>query len=136
MKATDFRIGNMVSYYHPTVEGIEPLIGHVIHKGEDDIIIAEYRHVSLKSYSIGGIFLTIDWLKRLGFKATNRHKNEYFLNYLLLSGDPENKKFYFIDSSKKAHHIKYLHQLQNLYFDVQDEELFLTPREIPMLVAS
>jgi len=136
MKVTDFRVGNMVSYYHPNVEGIEPLIGHVVHKEEDDIVIAEYKHVGLKTYSIGGIFLTEDWLKRLGFKATNRHKNEYFLNYLLLAGEPENKKFYYIDSSKKAHHIKYLHQLQNLYFDVQGEELFLTPSEISMQRAS
>ena len=136
MIVTDFRIGNMVSYYHPNIEGIEPLIGHVIHNEEDDIVIAEYRHVSLKSYSIGGIFLTLDWLERLGFKPTNRHKNEYFLSNLLLSGDLENKKFYYIDTNKKAHHIKYLHQLQNLYFDVQDEELFLIPNEIPMQLAS
>ena len=123
MKANDFRVGNMVSYFHPAIEGFEPLIGHVIHKEEEDIIIAEYEDVSLRTYSIGGIFLTADWLKELGFKPSSHFGNGYLLNKLVLAADEQNKKFYFLDTSKRARHIKYLHQLQNLYFEIHEEEL-------------
>ena len=125
MKANDFRIGNMVSYYHPAVEGLEPLIGHVINKAEDDIIIAEYQHASLRTYSIGGIFLTDRWLKELGFRPLKGRGNVYSLNKIELVGDSENKKFYFIDGFKYAKNIKYLHQLQNLYFEIHNDELSL-----------
>lgn len=123
MEAKDFRIGNMVSYYHPEVEGIDPLIGHVMNIDEEDIMVAEYQDVSLKSYTIGGVFLTLEWLKKLGFKHSSHFGNGYLLNNLVLAGDKENKKFYLIDTSRRPSQIKYLHQLQNLYFDIHGVEL-------------
>jgi len=122
MEAKDLRIGNITS------AGVVSEIlqdRFYVHDGES----------SLKStwFDIKPAPLTEEWLLKFGFQVryTIGHSAQYYINenpvthdwmlsILWLEGD--NCPFY-----KNGHHkIKYVHQLQNLYFALTGEELTYT----------
>jgi hypothetical protein len=129
MKASELRIGNLVwdfNVIHPTekyvtVETIEL---------EGCMLRNERGVYKIKYHFMKPIPLTEEWLLKLGFEHFNdtgwsiSHKKIYFiLSYSFF------KNIVTIETDEEAwahiYNIKYVHQLQNLYFALTGEELIL-----------
>jgi hypothetical protein len=143
MEVNQFRKGNIVQFEKP----VNVQLG--------DIIDLTERTISLSSYGIhlidcdektkiNLIPITEEWLKKFEFKKQNSIKHyllytvktkhqQYFSVSEMLDGyeDPnelslkEIKKYWSFDGNKYDAKIKYVHQLQNLYFALTGEELKL-----------
>lgn len=118
MIAQEFRIENMV------------LIG------QDECLIIELFQDECKtrrgfvSYDkVDGISLTEDWLLRLGFGLRYKYLFDIRLNLedqLLLHFNDDNYEVQVAEiNSPIIAYIKFVHQLQNLYFALTGEELTL-----------
>lgn len=134
MEARELRFGNYIRYFKKDVsvlllkkEGTTPYIGCSF-----DIKSLIYSYNEQDAYD--GIPITNDWLVKLGFK---RNPNDYFelranellcftksdlWEYLFVSFDHEDD-IEFEEIAFK--HIKFVHQLQNLYFALTGLELTL-----------
>ena len=119
MKATELRIGNYVNYECIALE-IKELI-YKIENGAD--IQVHQNHGFFKP-----ITLTEQWLKDFGFKDNkgalggwlSADINKPFVHRLIIRSDFT----YFTDlSSFTFIEVKYVHQLQNLYFALTEKEL-------------
>ena len=132
MKTREFRIGNILTdgKFMFTVESIEQeaVWGDIfectkIERPEDCYDTGDY-HFNIEN--IEGIPLTEEWLLKFGLEwsifhqATHKTGFEYDLNSLYEGG-------YSLSTFKREHivveKIKYVHQLQNLYFALTGEEL-------------
>jgi len=113
MKANQLRIGNKVSY-----EGSIVTVSTI---ADDEVTFSDYACFDYPQIEdIPGIELTEEWLVKFGFrKRDNNYRVLWFINSFTLS-ENEFKRFYFGISE-----IKYVHQLQNLYFALTGEELKL-----------
>lgn len=109
MKATDLRIGNLV-------------------QDEDGVIIEinlkHFARIESKELSLDDIYgipLTEEWLLKFGFE--NREftfdKTPFFLTKRTA------KKEYLYQAHTDRFQVKYVHQLQNLYFAVREDELII-----------
>ena len=105
MEAKELRIGNWVN-----IQGVELTVGMI------NIDIAE---------GCEPIPLTEEWLVKLGFISDSlggfnspRSMNIYFLDKHINICYAK-----YAESGVKLEHIKYVHQLQNLYFALTGEEL-------------
>jgi len=126
MKANELRIGNLVShysfegYYH-TVIGIKP----------NGIVILEMPtgFGELHAADSEPITLTEEWLLKFGFekKIWKVKKSIYFeldkIEILLEDSYYKNGVTYFKSNMLFEYFPKYVHQLQNLYFALTNEEL-------------
>lgn len=116
MNANELRIGNLIQWISTgKVEEVK------------DIATYDKRQANINNVSISdckGIELTEEWLIKFGF-IKRRVANmwyEYMLNYVVLDKrDGTDFDIYF--SSLHQTEIKYVHQLQNLYFCLTGEEL-------------
>jgi len=134
IKANELRIGNLI-------QGEE--IGEVI-----KIDITDGRHILTSEEDGGGeddfypILLTEEWLLKFGFEWETEEKNHIQLSLPDKNLYPESKiTFYQLGKSIDIHcqlyqsgyldgmfttfAVKYVHQLQNLYFSLTNEELTL-----------
>ena len=117
MKSTDLRIGNLVLCCGK-VEKIDKLIGDAIYCGVSDDPANE---------TIEPILLTEDWLLKLGAKKEVLSAGSAIGLYDSYSiGDNELSHVFtnmwgIIGAGCKP--MKYVHQLQNLYFSLTREEL-------------
>ena len=119
MKATELRIGN---YYY----------GDVLFPSEYNVITANDL-VELDSDPLDDYYqplpLTEEWLIKFGFeKKIDCYKNiNYNFNGYFASFDCDNPMWFGEDGCCEQvtikDNIKYVHQLQNLYFAVTNEEL-------------
>jgi hypothetical protein len=125
MEAKELRIGNKVL----NVKGEVDSIKEIWEKNNDYAVVLENEHNAYYLTHKGGelikpIPLTEEWLLRFGFESydveykyasrwLNIEKSEN--GYVKLADD------YFIDSFE----FKHVHQLQNLYFALSNEELIL-----------
>lgn len=118
MKATELRIGNL----------IYDTVGIVI-----EIDALSYEILSAKNSgtcryeTTRGIALTEEWILKLGFyQNSGVAEREYLIKggYYMAVNHYENG-FLFIDTNawKYGRMIKYVHQLQNLYYALTGEEL-------------
>jgi hypothetical protein len=136
MKANELRIGNYV-----VIDGITTLSITVLGVLNDKIYYSPINNdefdkdfYSLMSY-VKPIPLTEEWLLKFGFekyiketdydsiyelKNINIPKSGYFEFSV---GFIENEINIFLYSGECLRHIKYIHQLQNLYFALTGEEL-------------
>lgn len=135
MKANELRIGNLV--YDTN------------HYGGGREIEIDSIHVTSETLSwwndLCGIPLTKDWLIKFGFE-TDEYKQEFSLNTINLDCEytDEGEWVVFLEGknikpteSKNEYHchyypkaeIKYVHQLQNLYFSLTWEELTIKKDE-------
>ena len=112
MKATELRIGN-----------------YVIEKGKIKPMYSISNH-NAKDYSrIEPIPLTEEWLKKLGFKLVFAGQGDgYIYEYgelckTLTIHSRDRNKFLYSTFNSCEKHIQYVHQLQNLYFALTNEEL-------------
>lgn len=82
------------------------------------------------------IHITEEWLSKAGFKAIN-YLNEYFvqekgykhLDMIVRYGVFDGHRFIFDFANEKCVNLKYVHQLQNLYFALCGEELVFSSTE-------
>jgi len=111
MKAQELRIGNLV------LSGKDKIVIYNIHKdiinyghsqGADDGDLIEF---------LTGIPLTEEWLLKFGFEKL-LYGVVYNKDYVEIGFNKDG--FYIIQSSKT---IKYVHKLQNLYFERKNQEL-------------
>ena len=114
MKASELRIGNLISYCNQPVN-IMGLNNECVELGYFIDSIGFERE--LPNNDIQPIPLTEEWLEKFGFKVHN--EKAYLLqNYTVdLNGN------FWIINHKLSGNIKYAHQLQNLYFSLTGKEL-------------
>ncbi len=133
IKANELRVGSLVLV--PPVkqlfkDGSEneitpPIAKEVIAIAKNDIVTDGFAG---QECAFDPILLTPEWLERFGFEKRNSNKNEWSLSdgsvdYIF---DNDSKDFGFeIEMQYKGTGIKYIHQLQNLYFALTGEELIL-----------
>ena len=104
MKATELRIGN---YYKGASRGNIEIVSW-----------QTLRDLSEGKLNLLPIPLTEEWLLRFGFEQ----KTSSFVIYpVSIKRQTKNAFFY----SPTSLHLKYVHQLQNLYFALTGEELVL-----------
>lgn len=122
MKANELRIGNLVSAIHPRYHEKEIVVESI--SGTDSI------NVDFRSYSLDEIEpipLTEDWLLKFGFNKDA----PYYLKHPLIVGLLANEKDVNYCESEDSEDVlqlskvelKYVHQLQNLYFALAGKEL-------------
>lgn len=113
MKANELRIGNLVK------------IGGEISQLELCDFVDIYEHKTIWQYE--PIELTEEWLLRFGFVANN-YNYEFELHPLTLDCEYTDKGEWITlyENTVLQSEIKYVHQLQNLYFALTGEELTLS----------
>jgi len=118
MEAKELRIGNLLSFGKN--------IFKVYQLNEDNFYAKDYKNnESLKSSwaEIEPITLSEEWLLKFGFEIKQgRFGNEY-LGKINLYTASDKKIVFCYDGYLKG--IKYVHQLQNLYFALTGKELAL-----------
>ena len=109
MKASELRIGNLIEF-HRKIELIKGI--------EDDWVgLSKSYRVPLNALGLNPIELTEEWLIKMGFGDTGNKKWIHGkFGFSLIKGF----KFY---KSGVLPEVKYVHQLQNLYFALTGEEL-------------
>lgn len=128
MIAHELRLGN---YINALNDNDQPIASKVIALSDGAVDIDEYGNRILfytlngeyapEQCSIEGIKITHDWLDNLGFDIgwIIEHNTKFICLY------QEGDSFYY--SADMHHHtsalIKYVHQLQNLFFALTGEEL-------------
>ena len=108
MKSTELRLGN---YVYSCKGGIETIVG----------MVAFGIEVTFEP-----IPLTKEWLLKFGFNA-NRYNDEFELYPLMFDCEYTDHGEWNIsyDGHPLSTEVKYVHQLQNLYFALTGEELTL-----------
>jgi len=116
MKKAELRIGNIIAYNNN---------GFPVRVNALDTKNCYYNSSCKSSYdSMNGIKLTEEWLLKFGFELMKQ--SEYTLNTYELNGIKLwNKKMDFSELifEFSNQNIKYMHQLQNLYFALTNKEL-------------
>jgi hypothetical protein len=132
MKATELRIGNLVYGFGEFKDTAAPVCS--LHS--DNTLRLTILNQSVGCFSaelIQPILLTEEWLVKMGFELINTHLasgGNYYM-YMGVAIDlyvdkGEMKLYYFterVDRMDFDYEIKYVHQLQNLYFALNGEEL-------------
>jgi len=115
MEANELRIGNLVEYLGEFKE--------VLGMDEETVFLKNTVSVNyLELDEISPISLTEEWLLKFGFK---KYKDNYGSYYIKQSRTVKIRKN-GIDRYRYEHSrldIKYVHQLQNLYFAITETEL-------------
>jgi hypothetical protein len=113
MNAKELRIGNLV-YHNDKIIEIKSL-----HPQDDDV------NDEIPFHAIYGINLTEEWLEKLGFELKGFYRLKV-TSFLELCWKPHDKTLNmqtenngFTEDSK----VKYVHELQNLYFALTGKEL-------------
>ena len=135
MKTTELRIGNLV-----LLDGEEMIITGIT----EDYVYFEGGFSMIIFTDIKGIPLTEEWLLKFGFWRWRAGSRSWIINESVLDKiGTTTHRFYLATSSKKyavktgyyyeartgyypstfLRYIKYVHQLQNLYFALTGEEL-------------
>lgn len=113
MKSNELRIGNFVLQDNELIAGI---VSNTLHK-----------------FSIGQIYLqpiplTEEWLLKLGFERQENNWKTLNLHFATISWERlAGTALSFEKESIYLPHIKFIHQLQNLYFTLTGEELTIKP---------
>jgi len=81
---------------------------------------------------VSPVLMSKQWLERFGFRQVDQHYHKSYQNqggeqiFCISGGDLNNWQF-FVESEARENHIdieiRYVHQLQNLYFALTGEEL-------------
>lgn len=135
MEATDLRIGNLVDYENTT---------HVVTGIDGATIKSEWLKARHDSYKDDisehlGILITEEWLARFGLKKMIGYSKETSKNkYLEVAWNDKDKWYvmfrnthigsstrYLDDYVCLRTDLKYIHELQNLYFAISGRELEL-----------
>jgi len=121
MKATDLRIGNII--YQGEQDGDAPITSYDLNKFYDKSI---FFYTADFYEEFAPTPLNEEWLLRCGFikkispSKTYYTKGNYFYEDGRLCLDGGNENIWYVDAE-----VIYVHQLQNLYFALEGEELIL-----------
>lgn len=115
MKASELRIGNLL---RNNLNGNILIPCDILCDG-----INTDRHEGLNYCFIDPIPLTKEWLLKFGFEKRGVNRTRWVFWKIDLVEDE--KGIYSFDESRIYIDIKYVHQLQNLYFALTNEELTL-----------
>lgn len=120
IKANELRIGNFLKY-----KNINDLaIVEIIHKQHFDC--RDEYGILTPNGSYKPIPLTEEWLLKFGFKKIKNTPwyREYRINKKnIVSFDKDDKEYSYFNLSSRLCTLKYVHQLQNLYFALTGAEL-------------
>jgi hypothetical protein len=127
MKASELRIGNLV--YCPIMDGINKNDIYKVKVIFDDAVKIDIGLNAIQQLSLNGvkgsdvnpIKLTEDIVIDLGLKPVELENGEWFYQDSKFRLNKNYSGFYY----SKNLGIKYVHQLQNLYFALTNEELKL-----------
>jgi hypothetical protein len=124
MKAEELRLGNLVSNMNPRHNDSILIIESIGDNHEVNVFYRKYLLSELEP-----IPLTEEWLLKFGFKWKGLIAKGRYLTLFTPCGKAlVFKDNYFIFSGVTIEiQIKYVHQLQNLYFALTGEELTLKP---------
>ena len=117
MKATDLRIGNLIYSDTKQVTVIDGFMNDSVYKNVDD---ERVRFILSNITYCNGIPLTEEWLFKFGFK---RFPWGLVAGNLLFKDNLKCTELTFEVGNGFRVEIKYVHQLQNLYFALTGEEL-------------
>lgn len=128
LKCTDLRIGNYLKYDDEIIQVSNLCKNYVEFYDKEDLLIGD------KPEYFEPIELTEEVLVKIGFKKKNDCyvlQNEYifFVYYKdsfkqeLLASAKREGKYYYNTNELKNYDIKYLHQLQNAYYCLTNNEL-------------
>jgi hypothetical protein len=130
----ELRIGNTVKYKTPFMQDYDlVLVESIISDGLVDGINYSFSNENyILSFELQPVPVTEEWLLKFGFEKENiswfknmiiYKRDSFILHYLDHEFNPvieDNSEGYFLAIGND---IKYVHQLQNLYFDLTGEEL-------------
>lgn len=130
MKASELRIGNLVYIDKNEVLEIESIteIGANLRHGSETIYFDDLAGFGDKSHDvIKPIPLTEEWFLKFGFKKVGTNfELDFFVLWYSSYQNCFVWRFMNIDSNAdRPISLKYVHQLQNLYFALTGEELTL-----------
>lgn len=124
IKSNELRIGNLV-----LIDNKETEIYCISGMGVNDFLI-NFNQVSYDFDEIEPIPLTEEWLLILGFKKTVDETIDYRIRQFelnrieLIHGLTLDKELFIVMMGQEAlSHIKYIHQLQNIYFSLTGEDI-------------
>lgn len=130
MKSKELRIGNLIGWHDGNREDFLPIeiqgiVGKRIHVNVNGS--NQFCHESYQSFL--PIPLTEEWLLKFGFEKHNNlfFSNHDYFSYIELGAYGCDGLYgYCLNDEKSIYHkLKYVHQLQNLYFALTNEELTL-----------
>ena len=133
LKDNELRIGNLFDHMDDGILSIEE-----IKKDSDGFkgYYAVFRNGSIKCHVsyLQPIPLTEEWLLEFGFEKEHVTVNDIIINIyrlgdyeisIYLQGNETQKGYYLPHSLQSRAYIKYVHQLQNLYFSLTNNEIKL-----------
>jgi hypothetical protein len=114
MEAKELRIGNVI--FSKETQEIQKIVGITLENPFIDAITFDYTNYD----EIEPVPLTEDWLLKAGFdhREFSFDKGSFYL--MKRTGKSE----YLYQAHTNRFQVKYVHQLQNLYFAVTENELF------------
>ena len=119
MKSNEFRLGNLVNFLERVIVVSQPDIENMVRMEFAEGVISELYQP---------ILLTEEWLLKLGFERT--YNSQFRLKYNLpcdfIGFDISKTEEKSMEGFRYFGHyikIKYVHQLQNLYFALTGQEL-------------
>lgn len=120
-KASDLRVGNLINVLNPNtgIWNIEAT------KGKTIMILQQEEGHYLLINNLKPIPLTEEWLLKLGLKKTE------YKSQIIYDSGLQNSTYIIIDENNSSYFmwgayltsIKYVHELQNLYFALTQREL-------------
>ena len=127
----ELRIGNFLCFELPNGSKVHYKSARISYDFDGFRTVASVNGIGVEK--VYGIVLTDDWLKKFGFARIDRHFQHNWVISVNHSGDYysvqfHEGKFWLSNSEYGAwcyviRDISYVHQLQNLYFDLTGEEL-------------
>ena len=116
MKESELRIGNIVTFKDYGLVAIHGI--STINATSFVGTVREYKNIE-------PIHLTEDWLLKAGFEYIDnseffKHKSNHIVEY---DYDKNKFIFYLVEYGDWFMSVEYVHQLQNIYFALTDEEL-------------
>lgn len=120
IKANELRIGNRINVGKKNYVVTEIIRGFVrcsiAHRENILCELKEIKPIELKSEHLLGIENCIEF--------SSRYQKSYKIgNYILVANTFGEVSFLFFEEGDSCQRIKYIHQLQNLYFALTGEEL-------------
>jgi len=116
----EFRIGNLVNY---TIDRKSIFQGKITAITKNRLVVDK---VTSKYMNIEPITLTEEWLLKFGFERNTINNKKfiyYFFGYGYFYFDNNVFSMNFSSQDDVVINIKYVHQLQNLFFALTGEEL-------------
>ena len=117
MKANEIRISNLIQWEDESEEIIS--IKSIIHDSDDDYLV-KFAGGSAQLAEFKPIPLTEEWLLKFGFEKLTKRFRKEVNGYWYTVWDSGQ---FDVDNKAISFNCKYVHQLQNLYFDLTGEDI-------------